>query len=228
MKKRIGLAILTLGTMFMLVSCGPSEEKIAEAQSKYRELVMNHNQVSKANSQIGDNSLDAELEQMVAKIDEIKEFNLNEMTDEEIDMLIDTMNTLNDSYSGYLKTIGEIKLSEDAKILTPISFSIVNGTNMTFSDMSIKESGESDLVTNVLDNTAGFEPEQRIIGLTIYKDAEETPWVLSLKKQKASEEEEDETYAITFDLDKMGASDKVTELVLKTEEDSENLVLEYK
>ncbi|MCQ2081400.1 MAG: hypothetical protein MJZ11_07055 [Lachnospiraceae bacterium] len=218
--KKLKYIFVLMGAVILLTACGPSEEKIAEAQAKYRELVKNHNQVAKANSDLGEDTLSDELDKMVLKIEEIKAFNLYEMKDEEIDMVIDVMDSMNESYSGYLKTIGEIKLSEEAKVLSPVSFSLLNNTNMTFSKLSIMEKGEKDLVTNVLDMVSGFMPKQRLIGLTVYKDADNTPWIISVTKEKESEDEEEKVINLVIDMDSLKEdADNNLELVFDSEKE---------
>lgn len=224
--KRLQYIFVLIGAILLLAGCGPSEEKIAKAQEKYRELVRNHNQVAKSNASLGEDVLSSELDGMVEKIEEIKSFNLYDMSDEEIDMIIEAMDSLNESYSGYLKTIGEVKLSEEKKVLKPVAISLFNNSNMVFSNLSVMEKGEKDLVTNALENSGGMAPGQRLIGLTIYKDDENTPWVISLTKSKENEEEEDEVFSLSLDMEKLKEDgDNNLELIFDTE--SETLKLNY-
>jgi len=180
LSKKICAAFLAAAAMMILTACSASNDKIIEAQAKYRQLVTCHNQVMEAYAEIKDNTLDDELKVISDKIELIKSYNLYEMTDAEVDVLIEAMDTIYDSYSKYLSTIGEIKKAEDAEVLTPITFSLVNESDVTFTTLSLMEKGETDLVTNVLDTMSGLNPGQEIMGLTIYRDVDNTPWVLSL------------------------------------------------
>ena len=217
MKKKENITRISIMCIFvittLLTGCGSSDEKIIEAQSKYRELINTYNQVVKAHDAIEDVSLDDELKALSVNIEEIKSYNLADMTDEEIDMLIESINTLNDSYSGYLKAIGEIKENEDASVLKPVSFSLVNETNMVFTALSLMEEGEKDLVTDVLEPFEGFMPKQEIMGLTLYFDVDNTPWILSIR------DSEDNVYDLKIDSGMLSGG-KSKRLVLENDEET--------
>lgn len=224
MKNRVIIGLAVFSAMsFLLISCGPSEDKMLEAQSKYRELVSVHNQVAEAYAAIDDDSLLEDINALSDKLEDIKAFNLYDMKDEEIDILIDTMDSLNKSYSGYLKTIGEIRLSEEAAMLTPYSFTLVNETEKTFVELSLMEKGEKDLVSNALESTSGLKPGQTMIGLTVYRDVDNTPWILSLSEAKEGEEE---PVAYKFVLDEGNLNEKNNILTLKPDESGETVILE--
>lgn len=187
MKKRYLSGILTIIAALTLCACGPSDEKIIEAQGKYRELITIHNEVVNAHSAIKDASLDDELLALEESIPLMEEYNLNDMTDDEINILIDSMNNVISSYTTYLTTIGEIKQKEDASMLTPVYLTIVNMTDITFTKLSLEEKGEINTVTDALETLSGFGPNQEIIGLTIYKDVDNTPWILHLDDKDVGE-----------------------------------------
>lgn len=223
-KKVITGLLIFLAMSFLLMSCGPSDEKIIEAQAKYRELVSSHNQVAEAYEAIDDDSLMEDLNVLSEKIEAVESFNLYEMKDEEIDILIDTMDSLNQSYSGYLKTIGEIRLTEEAAVLTPYTFTLVNETDRTFAELSLMEKGEKDLVSNALESLQGLLPGQEITGLTVYRDVDNTPWILSLSE--ATSQEGEEPMAYKFILDESNLSKDGTVLTLKIDESGETIILE--
>ena len=180
MEKRLITALLAMLMAAALCACGPSNQKIMEAQNKYRELISIHNEVVNAHAAIKDASLDDELLALEESIPLMEEYNLNDMTDDEINVLIDSMNNVIGSYTTYLTTIGEIKQKEDAAMLTPLYLTIANKTNITFTRLSLEEKGEMNAVTDALETMSGFAPGQEIIGLTIYKDVDNTPWILRL------------------------------------------------
>lgn len=211
MKKRLILGIFSMLTCAVfLTACGPSKDKIAQAQAKYRELVATHNQVAEAHKEIEDDSLNEELKELSLEVNKLTGYNLYEMTDEDIDELISTMDILNNSYSSYLKEIGTIKLSEDAGELESISFTLINGTDNVFNHLRLMEKGETDLVTDVLESVDGFLPGQEIMGLTVFRDVDNTPWVLSLTV--SSDEGEEQNIEIDIEVSELpleGASLKI-------------------
>lgn len=166
----------------ILTGCGgPSEEKIAQAQSTYTQLVELHNQVVEAHKEISDASLDNKLVALAEKAGKIEDFNLSEMKDEDIDVLIETMNSIISSYEECLQTINDIKGQEDAAVLTPILVTLLNSTDQTFRTLTFYEKDDTSAKSDVLEETSGLGPGQSLAGLMIYRDVDNTPWILELE-----------------------------------------------
>lgn len=166
----------------ILTGCGgPSEEKIAQAQSTYTQLVELHNQVVEAHKEISDASLDNKLVALAEKAGKIEDFNLSEMKDEDIDVLIETMNSIISSYEECLQTINDIKGQEDAAVLTPILITLLNSTDQTFRTLTFYEKDDTSAKSDVLEETSGLGPGQSLAGLMIYRDVDNTPWILELE-----------------------------------------------
>ena len=177
--------VMTASALLLTACGGPSAEKIAQAQDTYSNLVAIHNRVVSAHRQIEDDSLDEKLIALGEKITQVNTYNLNDMNDEEIDMLIDTMDSIIDTYEEYLTAINDIRDTENAAILTPINVSLVNDTNLTFAGLSLHQKGTIENV-DLLETLSGFMPAQRMAGLVIYRDVQNTPWVLELVSEDGS------------------------------------------
>ena len=177
--------VMAASTLLLTACGGPSAEKIAQAQDTYSKLVAIHNRVVSAHRQIENDSLDEKLVALGEKITQVNTYNLNDMSDEEIDMLIDTMDSIIDTYEEYLTAINDIRDTENAAILTPINVSLVNDTNLTFAGLSLHQKGTIENV-DLLETLSGFMPAQRMAGLVIYRDVQNTPWVLELVSEDGS------------------------------------------
>lgn len=177
--------VMTAFALLLTACGGPSAEKIAQAQDTYSNLVAIHNRVVSAHRQIEDDSLDEKLVALGEKITQVNTYNLNDMSDEEIDMLIDTMDSIIDTYEEYLTAINDIRDTENAAILTPINISLINDTNLTFVGLSLHQKGTIENV-DLLETLSGFMPAQRMAGLVIYRDVQNTPWVLELVSEDGS------------------------------------------
>lgn len=177
--------VMTAFALLLTACGGPSAEKIAQAQDTYSNLVSIHNRVVSAHRQIEDDSLDEKLVALGEKITQVNTYNLNDMNDEEIDMLIDTMDSIIDTYEEYLTAINDIRDTENAAILTPINISLINDTNLTFVGLSLHQKG-SIQNADLLETLSGFMPAQRMAGLVIYRDVQNTPWVLELVSEDGS------------------------------------------
>ena len=177
--------VMAASTLLLTACGGPSAEKIAQAQDTYSNLVAIHNRVVSAHRQIDNDSLDEKLLALGEKITQVNTYNLNDMSDEEIDMLIDTMDSIIDTYEEYLTAINDIRDTENAAILTPINISLINDTNLTFVGLSLHQKGTIQNA-DLLETLSGFMPAQRMAGLVIYRDVQNTPWVLELVSEDGS------------------------------------------
>lgn len=175
------LSVIILSCAFLTACGGPSEEKITTAQNTFTQLVDIHNQVVEAHKHISDNTLDDGLTALAKKVIQIEEFNLNEMKDEDIDLLVETMNSIISSYDEYLTAIEQIENNETAAVITTIPLSLTNSTDLTFQKLVLHEKNNNSQKSDVLESSSGFAPKQSLAGLAIYRDTDCTPWVLELQ-----------------------------------------------
>lgn len=181
MYKRLFSILVICGLCMMLAACGPSDEKVQEAQQKYAELTEIHNQVVEAHKNVTDDSLDESLAELRKQITAVENYNLTEMKDEEIDILIQIMDTLIGSYEDFLTTLNDIKGEEDAAVLIPISVTIANQTGFSFTELKLYEDGDVGMHEDVLAGLGDFAAGETLTGLVVQRDADNTPWVLELK-----------------------------------------------
>lgn len=174
---------------FYLTACGPSKEKIAQAQQKYTALIELNNRVVEAHRKVEDNSLDGELVELRDRVSELETYNLSEMKDEEIDALMGTMDSLTDSYENYLEVLLDIKGKEEAAVLTTIPVTLTNQTELSFPDISLYEKGSGSAHANILEEMDALNPGRILTGLAIRRDVDNTPWMLSLKDMDGAEYE---------------------------------------
>lgn len=205
--------VMAASTLLLTACGGPSAEKIAQAQDTYSNLVAIHNRVVSAHRQIENDSLDEKLVALGEKITQVNTYNLNDMSDEEIDMLIDTMDSIIDTYEEYLTAINDIRDTENAAILTPINVSLVNDTNLTFAGLSLHQKGTIENV-DLLETLSGFMPAQRMAGLVIYRDVQNTPWVLELVSEDGS------LYELNLSVKDYSEDDCVLTLTYDSEKDA--------
>lgn len=189
MYKKIPFFIIAVLLCFSLAACGMPEEKIAQAQEKYTQLADIHNQVVEAHKNVEDNSLDEELTKLQSRASDMGAFNLAEMAEEEIDKLIQDMDSMISEYEGYLAQLSNIKGAEEEAVLTPIVITLMNRTEISFSNLRLYEQASSGAQVNVLEDMEGFVPGQYLAGLTVMRDVDNTPWVISLTDANGTEYE---------------------------------------
>ncbi len=177
--KYISVLFTLIALCCLLTSCGPSQEKITKAQQTYAALSDAHNAVVEAHKLIADTSYDDTLTALQAEAESLKDHNLYQMKDEEIDALIQSMESIISTYEEHLNTLTEVKANEDAAILVLIPVSLTNRTDFSFTALSFYEQGSPD-TTNLIENLGSFGPTQALTGLVAQRDVENTPWLLVL------------------------------------------------
>lgn len=215
MKKRLLLLVGMIGVSVTLMACGgPSEEKIAQAQQKYSELAELNNEVVEAHKEVKDNSLDEALEGLQESVNALKEYNLSELKDEEVDLIIETMDVLIEKYQTYQSSIAEIKDKEDAAVIIDVPLTITNLSDFEIQEMYLYEKGATDKGQNILETTKSFSVDETLMGLIIEKDAESTPWILSTKTADGNE------YETEIDVTAYGQEEVALSLVHLLESDT--------
>lgn len=187
MKKRLFMSLSVGLLCAALTACQPSDEKITEAKEKYAQLADVHNQVVEAHGKVADDSLDEELIALRDRANEMENYNLAEMKDEEIDQLIGTMDDMIAEYEEYLTLLSDIKGEEEAAVVTSITLAVTNHTEFSFSGLTLYEKGESGARENLLGEGQILTPEQSLTGLIVHRDAENTPWILVLSDESGKE-----------------------------------------
>lgn len=167
--------------LLLTAACGPSREKMEEAQAKYTQLAELHNQTVEAYKNVADDSLDESLTGLREQVIEVGNYDLTELKDEEIDLLIQIMDSLIVSYEEHLEALYDIKGREEAAVLTEIPVTVVNHTEFSFSFLQFYEKGDYDTRANILENMEALAPEQSLMGLLVLRDVKNTPWILVLE-----------------------------------------------
>lgn len=180
MYKKTALVLMICCFSFFAAACGPSDEMIEKAQQKYMELAKVHNQVVDAHQDITDDSLDESLTELSEKEEVLEQHNLSEMKDEEIEQLIQTMDSMIITYEEMLEEISYIQEREDAAVLVPIPVTVINNTSFSFSVLKLYEKDNSGSSMNVLKDLETFDSGQTLAGLLIQRDVDNTPWILEL------------------------------------------------
>lgn len=177
--------------LILLAGCSPSDEVLSAAQGKYAELVKIHNEVVEAHREVEDDSYDEALSVLQDDLNTIQSYNLKDMSEEEITLLISTMDTLISSYNEYLSQLDTTKKEEDAAELTAIPLSLTNNTSFTFDLISLYQKDNPGARINILSGLDSLSPTQSLTGLQIERNAENTPWMLTLES----------TDGVTYDIE---------------------------
>lgn len=212
-------SLFMICSLFLFTAaCGPSKEKMAEAQAKYTQLAEIHNQAVEAYKDVEDDSLDESLTKLREQVVEVGNYDLTELKDEEIDLLIQIMDSLIGSYEEHLAELSDIKGQEEAAVLVEIPLTVVNHTDFSFVLLKLYEKGDYDTHANVLENMETLAPGQALMGLVVLRDVDNTPWILVL------EDTNDMKYELELSVE--GYSEEGVTLGLSYTEEEEKLFIE--
>lgn len=182
-----GATSATLLLCFCITACAPSEEKLAQVQQKYSDLKAAHNEVVEAHKLVADASLDETLISLQEEVTAFEAHNLYEMEEEELDALMTSMDEIIASYAEYETQLAEIKAAEEAAVLVTIPVTLFNETDFTFHSLSLYEQGAIGTQGNAIEELSGMTPSQIVTGLFIYRDVDDTPWLLTLTDSEGVE-----------------------------------------
>lgn len=189
MLKKIRTLFIICSLCLMVTACGPSEEKVLEAQKKYSQLIETNNKVVEAHNNVNDDSMYEQLVALQGKIADVEAYNLNDMQDEEIDMLIEIMDTLIASYEEFYTALQNVKVEEEAAVLIPIPITVINNSGKEIISVKLYQEDETGVPQNVLEGLTPLENGQTMTGLMIQRDVNNTPWLFVIEETEGAKYE---------------------------------------
>lgn len=173
--KALGLCLAVL----LLAGCGgPPAEKIEEARSVYTELVNRHNEVIEAYANVEDDSLDGELDSMAEQINLIGQQDVEQMSEEELDAIIEKLQANIAMYDGILESIGRMGEIEPTDDAAGISVTIRNNTGVDLKEVYLYRTSEESEKVNLAEDIGGLGGFGVLSIVNIYMTGEETVWHL--------------------------------------------------
>ena len=106
MKKKTVTTIIMTALMAVLVACGPSDEKLSEAENARNILVQAKEAAYESYLDITDSSKKARLEELEKQVEEIEKVDFTKLNDKKIDELLPTITALTEEYQSLLKELG--------------------------------------------------------------------------------------------------------------------------
>ena len=98
MKKKTVTTIIMTALMAVLVACGPSDEKLSEAENARNILVQAKEAAYESYLDITDSSKKARLEELEKQVEEIEKVDFTKLNDKKIDELLPTITALTEEY----------------------------------------------------------------------------------------------------------------------------------
>ncbi len=106
--KGFQIAIVTAILALLLVGCGPSEEKLAQAEEARTLLLQARDSAEETYLDITDSTNRQKLDELSGKVSEIEAIDFTKMNDKKIDELLPTVTEITDSYQNMGKEMSEV------------------------------------------------------------------------------------------------------------------------
>lgn len=185
-RKKIFLSIITGALMLSLTACGPSDEKLSEAESARNILVEAKTNAEETYLEISDESLRSALDELSQKEAEIEALEFKKMNDKKIDEVLPEIKELTSKYqelfgnlSDTLKSETEIK--EEKEKHTEISVYFVNKTGLNLTEIVLHDLTADTYSENYLGDGVVLGNGYTLMGVSLdtYKDSSEWEFVVT-------------------------------------------------
>lgn len=185
-RKKIFLPIITGTLMLMLTACGPSDEKLSEAESARSLLVEAKTNAEETYLDISDESLKSALDELSEKEAKIEALEFKKMNDKKIDEVLPTIKELTTQYqdlygslSDTLKSETEVK--EEKEKHTAISVYFVNKTGLDLTEIVLHDLTTDAYSENYLGDGVILGNGYTLMGVSLdtYKDSSEWEFVVT-------------------------------------------------
>ena len=185
-RKKILLPIITVALMLALSACGPSDEKLSEAETARNLLVEAKTNAEETYLDISDESLRSALDELSEKEAGIEALEFKKMNDKKIDEVLPEIKELTDSYqelcgnlSDTLKSETEVK--EEKEKHTEISVYFINKTGLNLTEIVLHDLTTDTYSENYLGDGVTLGSGYTLMGvaLDIYKDSSEWEFVVT-------------------------------------------------
>lgn len=172
---------LNMLTAFLLVvilsGCGgPSSEKVGEVQETYSQLVSRHNEAVEVYSEIEDDSFSKELDNMAESIDEIGQQDVKEMTNDEIDAMIEKLQTNITEYDTMLASMEEAKNNqkEEETKTNSVSVTLKNNSGVELYEIYLYQASKEEKGENYAAGIGKLEEYETLNILNLPMTEEDT------------------------------------------------------
>lgn len=178
MKNRFFLIILTVLLAAALSGCGPSDEKLMEAETAKGLLLEAKETAENTYLDISDTSKRAALDELALKVSEIEALDFTRMNDKKIDEVLPTISEITNSYqdiqSGLSDTLkAETQIRQEADKHAEIEAYFVNKTGMNISGIALHDIAKDITSDSFLGDGVILQSGYTLMGvaLDVYKDS---------------------------------------------------------
>ena len=180
-KNRFLVAILMAMSVGLLVGCGPSEEKLSEAQEARNSLIKARDYAEETYLDITQSGNRAKLDELSVKAAEIEEIDFEKMNDKKIDEILPSITELTGSYESLGKEMSEV-LSEETKTREErakhldVSVYLINKTGVNLTKILLHDITLNTFSDNYIADGAVLGNGYTLMGVTLDVNTDSSEW----------------------------------------------------
>ena len=172
--------------MMALVACGPSDEKLSEAETARNLLVEAKTNAEETYLDITDESLRSTLDELSEKEAGIEALEFKKMNDKKIDEVLPEIKELTDSYQSLIGNLSdtlkaETEVKEEKEKHTELTVYFVNKTGLNLTEVVLHDLTTDTYSDNYLGDGVILGSGYTLMGvsLDIYKDSSEWEFIVT-------------------------------------------------
>ena len=180
-KNRFCVAIILALSAVLLVGCGPSEEKLSEAEEARNSLIKARDFAEETYLDITQSGNRAKLDELSVKAAEIEEIDFEKMNDKKIDEILPSITELTGSYESLGKEMSEV-LSEETKTREErakhldVSVYLINKTGVNLTKILLHDITLNTFSDNYIADGAVLGNGYTLMGVTLDVNTDSSEW----------------------------------------------------
>lgn len=185
-RKKILITMITGVLMLALSACGPSDEKLSEAETARNVLVEAKTNAEETYLDISDESLRSSLDELSQKEAEIEALEFQKMNDKKIDEVLPEIKDLTEKYQNLLGNLSdtlksETEVKEEKEKHTELTVYFVNKTGLNLTEIVLHDLTTDTKSDNFLGEGVTLGSGYTLMGvsLDIYKDSSEWEFIVT-------------------------------------------------
>ncbi len=178
--RRFQAAIMTALAAILLVGCGPSDEKLAEAEEARTLLLQARDAAEETYLDITDSSNRQKLDELSEKVSEIEAIDFTKMNDKSIDELLPSVTEITDSYQTMGKEMSDVLVTENEDRAEKakhkkVEVVLINKTGLNLTKIVLHDKTRDVYSDNYLKEGTGLGDGYSLMGVTfdVYADSGE-------------------------------------------------------
>ena len=184
--KRKFIPLIAALMAVLLVACGPSDEKLAEAEGARSLLAQAKQTAEDTYLDVSDTSQRSVLDSLSEKEAEIAQLDFTKMNDKKIDEILPTITELTESYQNIGKELSgvltdETKIKEEKAKHSGLEVYFINKTEMNLSKIVLHDISANTYSDNFIGDGVTLQSGYTLMGasLDIYSDSSEWEFVIT-------------------------------------------------